>query len=256
MTTAQHPILPPPTPARAGAGRRSERRLVRCALRIALPAALALGAGACATRVPPTPPDAGMATVPRGPYRIQVGDQLDVRFYQTPELNLEAVPVRSDGMISVEIVGDVAAAGSTPAELSDRLVGLYAGELERPRITVIVRAFAGQVYVGGAVGKPAGVPFADGLTALQAVHAVGGFTDEAEPTTVALLRRGADGQWRGYALDLTRAISGEDPGQDVVLQPADIVHVPNSRIANLNTIVEQYIRNMLPIQPGLGLPVI
>src|SRR5437867_3893524 len=74
--------------------------------------ALVLGFG-CSSR--PRIPDT-METTRPGPYRIKVGDYLEVRFYKTPELNVE-VPVRSDGKISLEILGDVQAAGLEPTEL-------------------------------------------------------------------------------------------------------------------------------------------
>lgn len=192
-----------------------------------------------------------MAVPEPGPYRIRVGDQLDIRFYQTPELNLAAVPVRSDGKISVDLLGDVQAAGLTPEELTAQLVAGYARELEAPRITVIVRAFGGTVYVGGEVGEPATVPYVDGLTVLQAIASVGGFTDSAEPSTVALLRRDANGVWQGYVLALDKTIAADDPAQDVILQPSDIVYVPKSVIANIGLFVKQYVRDILPVQPAL-----
>ena len=217
----------------------------------ALLAALAVLLAACGIQPPSTPPAAGMATPEPGPYRIRVGDQLDVRFYQTPELNVTAIPVRSDGRISVELLGDVEAAGSTPDELTARLVQGYSRELEKPRITVIVRVFGGQVYVAGEVGKSGNVPYTDGLTALQAIAAAGGFTDNAEPSTVALLRRDPDGSWRGYSLALEATIAAADPTQDVVLRPSDIVYVPKSTIANVDLFVKQYIRDLVPVQPTL-----
>ena len=217
----------------------------------ALLAALAVLVAACGIQAPSTPPAAGMAVPEAGPYRIRVGDQLDVRFYQTPELNVTAVPVRSDGRISVELLGDVEAAGSTPDELTARLVQGYSRELEKPRITVIVRVFGGQVYVAGEVGKSGNVPYTDGLTALQAIAASGGFTDNAEPTTVALLRRDGEGRWQGFSLALSDVVDGDDPMQDAVLQPSDIVYVPKSTIANIDLFVKQYIRDLLPVTPAL-----
>ncbi len=50
-------------------------------------------------------------------YRIQVGDQLDVKFYYNPELN-EQVIVRPDGRISLQLIHEVSAAGLTPDELT------------------------------------------------------------------------------------------------------------------------------------------
>src|SRR5262249_61891935 len=88
------------------------------------------------------------------PYRIHVGDTLDVRFYDTPELNTKAT-VRSDGKISAELVGDIAAAGQTPEAFARVLGARYAGELRNPTVTVVVQSFGGQIFVaGGGEGPP------------------------------------------------------------------------------------------------------
>jgi hypothetical protein len=39
---------------------------------------------------------------------------------------------------------------------------------------------------------------------------------------------------------------------DVILQAQDVVFVPRNRISNLDVFVDQYIRQLLPITPGLG----
>ena len=69
---------------------------------------------------PPVPePTAGYVThLP--PYRIQVGDVLDVRLMLNPELN-EEVAVRPDGHISTTVVPDEAAYGRTVPELTAAL---------------------------------------------------------------------------------------------------------------------------------------
>src|SRR4029450_10836821 len=79
-----------------------------------------LAVAGCAFKAPPGRASAEMSAlvVDRQPYRIHVGDSLDVRFYQTPELHVEKVPVRNDGKISLDLVGDVQAAGLGPAELA------------------------------------------------------------------------------------------------------------------------------------------
>src|SRR5262249_15618772 len=82
---------------------------------------LAVMSGGCAFKAPPGRASADMSAmvVDRQPYRIRVGDALDVRFYKTPELNIEKVPVRNDGKISLDLVGDVQAAGLGTDQLSD-----------------------------------------------------------------------------------------------------------------------------------------
>ena len=115
---------------------------------------------------------------------------------------------------------------------------------------MIVRAFGGQVYVEGEVRAPTAPAFAMGLTALQAISLAGGFLDTAQPNSVVLIRL-EDGQYHGYRLALNEALSGKDLSQDVHLLPADILHVPRSRVANVNLFVEQYIRRNLPVTPAI-----
>ena len=87
-------------------------------------------------------------------YRIQVGDQLDIKFFYNPELN-EQVTVRPDGRISLQLVHEVMTAGLTPAELTGLLTKKYAAELKKPEVTVIVRSSGGhKIYVDGEVAKP------------------------------------------------------------------------------------------------------
>ena len=77
-------------------------------------------------------------------FKIQVGDELDIKFFYNAGLN-EQVIVRPDGRISLQLVQEIVAAGLTPAELTNVLVEKYSGELQRPVITVIVRAFGAQI---------------------------------------------------------------------------------------------------------------
>ncbi len=201
-----------------------------------------------------TPPRA--TTVPRpaddrpAPYAIGAGDVLDVRFYRTPELNV-SVPVRSDGKITLDLVGEVDVAGRAPEAVASELVDRYAAELDRPRVAVIVRKFGGKVYVGGEVKNPARVSLSPGMTALQAIDTAGGLLKTAQVDWIVLIRKTGD-SYQGIRLELQDVLSGDDPSHDVVLQAGDVVHVPAKPIANLNVIVEQYIRNMLPIQPSVA----
>ncbi len=215
----------------------------------ALSAVLALAG--CAERVPSNPPPRVPELAATSPYLLKMGDTLDIRFYKTPELNIE-VPVRSDGKISLELLGDVQAAGLQPSELAKDLTERYSKELTSPRVTVIVRNFGGQVYVGGEVGKPSMVPFIKGMTALQAIDSAGGFIISGRRTHVVLIRLEGD-HYVGYTLPLKKAVTGDDTSVDVPLQPYDIVHVPRSRIGNVNLFVEQYITKNLPTIPiGIG----
>jgi protein involved in polysaccharide export with SLBB domain len=87
-----------------------------------------------------------------------------------------------------------------------------------------------------------------------AVASAGGYTPRAIRQQVILIRRDAAGKPTGHAVDLRQVIFGQAADGDVLLQPFDIVYVPRSKIANANLWVQQYIRDMLPINPGLSIP--
>jgi protein involved in polysaccharide export with SLBB domain len=185
-------------------------------------------------------------------YRVQVGDQLDVKFFYNPELN-EQVTVRPDGRISLQLVHEIMVAGLTPAQLTDLLTKKYAPELKRPEITVIVRSFgAHKIYVDGEVTKPGMVPLIGFMTVLQAISQAGGMKDTARTSEVVIIRRGENNEPLVSRVNLRRVINGTDMSQDITLKSFDIVYVPRSPIANVNVWVDQYIRKNIPISTGFG----
>ena len=113
-------------------------------------------------------------------YVLQPGDNLDVKFYYNPELN-EAVTIRPDGKISLQLIDEIPAAGLTPAQLDDTLTKAYAKQLKRPVVTVILRTFEGRkIYVGGEVGNPQVLNIPGKITALQAIINAGSFKKDCE----------------------------------------------------------------------------
>jgi len=212
---------------------------------------LLVTAGGCAAHS--APPAAPSASVEPVAYRIQIGDQLDLQFYKTPELNTR-VRVRPDGKIAVQLIDEVVAAGLTPAELDAQLTTAYSGELRAPQVTVsLVAHGARRVYVGGEVGQPTMLHLDGELTAFQAIQQAGGFAETAAPDSVVLIRRDAAGKSVGSTIDLRSVGSGRYPEHDPALQAQDIVFVPRSRIADVNRFVDQYIRKNLPMSPSFGM---
>ena len=184
---------------------------------------------------------------PEREYKIQLGDQLDIKFYYNPELN-EQVIVRPDGRISLQLVHEIIASGLTPAELTTLLAKKYATELEKPEITVIIRSFSAQrVYIDGEVNRPGLVNLTGYMTVLQAISQAGGLKETARIHEVIVIRRKVDNTPYVMTVDLEKAIDGSNTSQDIALMPLDIVYLPKSPIANLNQWVDQYIRKMLPI---------
>jgi protein involved in polysaccharide export with SLBB domain len=185
-------------------------------------------------------------------YRIQVGDQLDIKFFYNPELN-EQVMVRPDGRISLQLVHEILVAGLTPSELTDFLTKKYAPELKRPEITVIVRSFgAHKIYVDGEVTKPGMFPLIGFTTVLQAISQAGGMKDSARRGEVIVIRHGTANKPIALTVNAERIVDGTDMRQDITLKPFDIVYVPRSSIANVNVWVDQYVRKNLPVSISTG----
>jgi len=116
-----------------------------------LSTAAALVACTNTSNLPPAPPVPveSVSTSPLLPYRLQVGDVLEVKLLLNPELNEEVV-VRPDGRISTTVIPDELAVGRTPGELSSILRNGYSKELRNPRVSVVVKSFAPtRIYVGG-----------------------------------------------------------------------------------------------------------
>jgi protein involved in polysaccharide export with SLBB domain len=180
-------------------------------------------------------------------YRIQIGDQLGVKFFLTPDLNEEVI-VRPDGRISLQLIPEVAAAGRTPAELSKAIENLYSAELDTPEIAVIVRSFTAQrIYVDGEVRRPGEFPLNPPMTVLQGIALAGGLRHTARQREVILIRTKNRESPVFFHLNLKKAKKGKDPSQHVTLEPFDIVFVPRSNIANVNKWFDLYVRQNIPI---------
>lgn len=192
------------------------------------------------------------STHPAKEYRIQPGDQLDIKLFYNPELN-EQLVVRSDGRITLQLVNDVVAAGLTPAELTAVLTKAYAGELANPKVAVIVRtSVADKVYVDGQVNRAGIINLTGPTTVLQSISQAGGMKDSAKTEEVLILRRAENNEMTVIQVDLKGALKGTAQNQDIFVRPNDIVYVPKSKIGNINTWIDLYIRKNIPFPIGLG----
>jgi polysaccharide biosynthesis/export protein len=221
--------------------------------------ATGLALAACSTTVPlPPVPEARIEAqdVPKdiAPYRLQVGDELTLRFLVNPELN-EEVAVRPDGKISTTIVEEVQAEGRTVPELTADLRTRYGKELTNPRLNVVVKSFAPtRVYVAGEVTTPGEYLTSNGPppTLAQAIARAGGIKTTASTARVFLVRRGPDGRPTAYTTHYDDIITGRDPSADVRLAPYDVVYVPRSGIAQTAIYWNEFVQQFVPVSWGFS----
>lgn len=162
-------------------------------------------------------------------YRIGVGDQLQVMVWRNGELSI-SVPVRPDGKISVPLVGDILAAGSTTVELTERITVNLEKFIRTPQVTVIVTSpisaeFIRRVRVTGAVGSPQTLPYRHGMTVLDVVLLAGGVTPFAAPNRAKIYRTTEAGS-EIIEVRLKDILEKGKVDTNYQLQPSDILTVP------------------------------
>jgi polysaccharide biosynthesis/export protein len=157
-------------------------------------------------------------------YRLVTGDKLRIEVYKEPQLS-QSLQIRPDGKITLPLVGDVAAAGVTPRELTLTLTERLREFVVAPAVTVIVaETIPPVIYVMGEVTKPGAVPITGPMTVVQALAVAGGFKDFANTKKIRILRKGSNGKLQTIDFDYREAI--ESPDRPALLQPGDTVIVP------------------------------
>ena len=215
-------------------------------------AGLLLGLPACATVRNPASISLATSVTEIHSYEINAGDELGIGVFKDPDLNANVV-VGPDGHIALLMIGDLVAAGKTPAALASDVAKLY--NKPQGEVTVNVRTSTTQrVFVGGEVNKAGVVPLGGKLTVLGAIMSAEGFKDDARTSEVVVIRRDHANPERSlvFAVNLDDAVSGSDLRQDLLLQPSDIVVVPRSGIGNVDLWVDQYLRRLLPFSLSGG----
>lgn len=150
--------------------------------------------------------------IPDGPYRLDAGDTVRVLVYNQTGLSTE-YKVGDNGTISLPLLGEVKARGSTAQELQKAIYdGLNNGIFVNPGVSVEVSQYR-PFFVVGEVSKPGQYPYTPGMNVLGAVAAAGGFTIRADDRNMTMIRNRQAGQVQASADPLTE------------LQPGDVIMV-------------------------------
>ena len=208
----------------------------------------------------PAPGAGGFADIPYATwrdeepgYRLYPGDQVDIATPSAPELN-RSVTVGLDGRIQLPLVGSFMAADRSTVALEQVLTAAYASQLIDPRVEVSVKqAQPLRVFVGGEVTKPGVYDMPGDIDALQASVMAGGFTTGADTHKVVVIRRGVGGRPMVRVVDLGSAVKHAPQADAVPLRRFDVIFVPRSGIANAGLWVQQYIKDLVPVQFGYSL---
>jgi len=153
-------------------------------------------------------------------------DVLAISVWKEPELT-KVIPVRSDGKISLPLVGEMQATGRTPLQLEESIAAKLKDFITSPEVTVIVQQVNSRKYnVLGEVGKPGSFPLTASTTIMDAIAASGGFKDFAKKSGVYVLRKGPDGRETRLNFNYKDFIKGKNSNQNIKLEPNDTIIVP------------------------------
>jgi protein involved in polysaccharide export with SLBB domain len=182
-----------------------------------------------------------------GPYRIQPGDLLDVKFaYHTAED--EKLRVRPDGTLALAITGDIEVKGLTIEEASALIRERSSRLLRNPSVSVVVAESVARAYIGGEVSDAGFVALSRPMTVYQAVLERGGFTRGADLQNIAVISPGKTANEPRHVrrVNVVKNSDGKQPPEALLLAPDDVVVVPKSGIASANQFVDQWIDGMTP----------
>jgi polysaccharide export outer membrane protein len=153
-------------------------------------------------------------------------DLLAINVWKEPDIS-RSIPVRSDGRISLPLVGEVQATGRTPLQLEEDIATRLRNYIAEPEVTVMVQEIRSQKFnILGQVTKPGSYSLELVTTVLDAIAAAGGFKDFANVKGIYILRQDSGGGESRIAFNYKQVIKGKNPQQNLKLEPRDTIVVP------------------------------
>ena len=183
--------------------------------------------GSAAPTLPTATSSASPATKPHDDtFIIGADDVLAVNVWKEPDIS-RSVPVRSDGMISLPLAGELQASGQTPHQLEIAIAGKLKSYISEPEVTVIVQEIRSQKFnILGQIARPGSYPLTNASTVLDAIALAGGFRDFAKQKNIYILRQNPDGGQSRLPFNYKEVIKGKDAAQNIKLQPRDTIVIP------------------------------
>jgi protein involved in polysaccharide export with SLBB domain len=153
------------------------------------------------------------------------GDTFEVTVYDEKDLSGK-YRVADDGSINFPLVGRVDVGGRGPTAIQKIIQDALREKqlLRSPSVSIFVLEYASKrISVVGAVQRPGSLPWAAGMSVVQAISVAGGFTALAAGNDT-IVTRGEAGRPKRYKVSVRRITEGQEA--DFTLEAGDIVYVP------------------------------
>jgi polysaccharide biosynthesis/export protein len=155
-------------------------------------------------------------------------DVLSINVWKETDLT-HSIPVRSDGKISLPLVGELQAAGRTPLQLEGDIADRLKSYITAPQVSVMVQEIKSQNFnIMGMVAKPGSYSLTEASTMMDAIAKAGGFKDFAKSSKIYIVRPLPDGGQTHIEFNYKDFIKGKnlDKNKNVKLEPHDTIVVP------------------------------
>ncbi len=187
--------------------------------------------------------------VPPTTYRLDPPDEILISAPAVKELDKSKARVRSDGKISLNLVGEVYVAGLSPSEIAEELTQRLSKFYTKDSLYISVEVTDFQskkYYVFGQVDRVGIKPYTGRDTVIKVI-AEAALNDDAWPQMVVLIRPNDDpGVRQKITIDLKQMYKEGKADQNFLLEEGDLVYVPPSPLAEFRI---QFTKLMSPILP-------
>ncbi len=165
-------------------------------------------------------------------YRVGAGDVLEISSYTGDKVTTVTVVVDSRGRISYSFLDHLKVEGMTPSQLEELLITRLSAYVRNPRISVLVKDFNSKsATIIGEFSSLRNVSYGKGssgrinlkgrTTLTDLIALGGGYTLNADIKSVKLVRKG-----KSYLINLYDIIERGDESQNVIIDEADVVNIP------------------------------
>lgn len=163
-------------------------------------------------------------------YRLQPTDVLIITVHGQDDLTTKT-RITTNGYISFPLIGQVQANGLTVQELEARIKEMLEKDfLVKAEVLVFIEEYhPRQVSVIGDVNKPGkfNMPVERDITLLEAIAMAEGFTKDADVNRTKVIRI-EEGERKTLTIKVKDITEKGEKDKDIVLQPDDVVFVPES----------------------------
>ncbi|MFC1590601.1 polysaccharide biosynthesis/export family protein [Candidatus Omnitrophota bacterium] len=178
-------------------------------------------------------------------YVIGQQDTLEISVWEAEGLTKDVI-VAPDGSISFPLVGELRAAGKTLTELDKEVTEKIAEYVREPQVSIMVKKLGGKrVVVFGEVKNPGVYNVLGEGTLMEVIAMAGGFGEDAITGSVVVVRGDLSADPDTRVLNLVHAVKKGRLSREYIIEPNDIVYVPERLIPSAQFLIKKVLPGLL-----------